>query len=276
MLACTTVSHKFLLKTSTSADTDYYVVWSDQGATGGVGLASGTLDAVQTIDLVPSPAANYRRIVQAFWITNFDTSLQQEVTISFHDGTDASVIRSIVLYPGDTLQYDLRTGFTVLSRISAAQTIGLPPALNQLQFLTLGAIVPSNATANVLTDIPALDIPVLNGGTYKFLFTLIYTANATATGSRFSLTGPAGIILYDSEYSLSATTTTRNTNLSAFNLPATTNATSGAVAGNVAYIRGVFKPSANGNLTPRFASEVAGAGSISVLPGSTSEWLHSL
>lgn len=60
-----------------------------------------------------------------------------------------------------------------------------------------------------------------------------------------------------SEYSLTATTTTRNANVQGFDLPATCNATSASTANNMAVMEGYFKPTADGTFTARFASEVA-------------------
>lgn len=275
MQVLTTTSAKFQIKTSSTADIDYVAVWADQGAVGTIGQASGTINTAATTDLVPSPAASYRRVVQSFTIKNRHASAQQGVTLIFHDGTNGREVREVLLNPGDTFCYDLRTAFCHLARIGP-QTNGGQAAINELQFLVLASPVQSNATANVLTDIPGIGIPVLNGGVYKFLFTMDYTANATSTGSRFTLTGPAGLVSYDSEYSLTTTTKTTNPYLTAFDLPAATNLTSAATNFNTAYIRGRFRPTANGTLTPRFASEVAGLGNITVLPGSMAEWVRSL
>lgn len=274
MLVCTETTDKFQLKTSSTANIDYYVVWADQGQTGGMARAAGTIAAAQTSEFVPSPQANYRRVVQSFVIKNRHASAQNEVTIIFNDGTNSREGRTATLSPGDTFTYDMRTGYTVSQKVAATAT-SMMPAVNALQFLTLASPVQSNAVANTLTDIPGLGIPVLANGVYRFLFTLDYTANATTTGSRFTLTGPAGIVSYDSEYSLTTTTKTQNPYLTAFDQPAACNASSAATAFNTAYIRGRFRPTANGTLTPRFASEVANLGNITVLSGSMVEWMQS-
>jgi hypothetical protein len=70
-----------------------------------------------------------------------------------------------------------------------------------------------------------------------------------------------------SEYSLAATTTTRNANNISYELPAASNATSGATDRTRAVINGLILPSANGNVIARFASEVA-ASAIVALAGS--------
>jgi hypothetical protein len=59
-----------------------------------------------------------------------------------------------------------------------------------------------------------------------------------------------------SEYSLTATTTTRNANVQGFDLPAASNATSASTTNNMAVLEGYFQPTATGTFIIRFASEV--------------------
>lgn len=122
----------------------------------------------------------------------------------------------------------------------------------------------NNAVANTLQDVTGLSFPVVAGQRYWFRFYIIYTAQATTTGSRWTLNGPAFTGLsYMSEYSLTGTTTTRNAQVIAYNSPAASNATSAATGpSNVAQIEGFIQPSANGTLIARFASEVANSAII--------------
>ena len=60
-----------------------------------------------------------------------------------------------------------------------------------------------------------------------------------------------------SEYSLTTTTSTRNAMLQAYDVPASSNATSAATGNNWAVIRGVIQPSADGTVIARFASEIS-------------------
>jgi hypothetical protein len=116
----------------------------------------------------------------------------------------------------------------------------------------------NNATPNSIADVTALSFAVVAGSTYKFRFVIRYTAAATATGSRWSINGPALTFLtYRAEYSLTTTTRTNIEGSTAYDLPAACNATSAATAGNIAIIEGIIKPSANGTVIARFASEVA-------------------
>lgn len=120
-------------------------------------------------------------------------------------------------------------------------------------------VINNNAVADTMQDVTGLSFPVLNGGLYRFRFFIVYSANATTTGSRWSINGPAGVSRYRSEYSLTTTTRTTNDGLTTFDAPAASNATSAATAGNIAIIEGVFAPTADGTVIARFASEVAGA-----------------
>ncbi len=115
----------------------------------------------------------------------------------------------------------------------------------------------ANAVANTLADVTGLSFPVVSGTRYRFRFMIPYTAAATTTGSRWSINGPATTELsYRSEYSLTATSRTVNEGLALYNLPASANATS-LLLGNLAVLEGIVKPSVNGNVVARFASEVA-------------------
>ena len=122
--------------------------------------------------------------------------------------------------------------------------------------VVLGAdVVNNNGVANTLQDVTGLSFPVVSGETYWFEFVIPYTAQATTTGSRWVLNGPALTSLYlRSEYTLTATTLTNNC-LSAYNMPAACNASSLAT-GNVATLWGSIRCSANGSVIARFASEV--------------------
>jgi hypothetical protein len=278
MLILTAANHKLQLKLGAAINTDVFAIYWDRG-TGASNLMStylNTLSATGVTDIVPSPAADITRTVKAMTIRNRHTSQQQTITIVLTNGTLSIELREAVLNPGDTLAYDERTGFSVTPR--AQTTNGASqPATNAWTPLVLASPVQCNASANVLTDIPALAIPVVQGGIYRFMFDLLYTANAITTGSRWAITGPAFEMLeYQSEYALTATTKTQNPYLTAYDLPAASSVSSAVATpfANGARIWGKIKASANGNLTPRFASEVAGLGFITAVPGSMSEHMR--
>lgn len=131
-------------------------------------------------------------------------------------------------------------------------------------------VVNNNATANTIADVTGLSFAVTAGTIYRFKATIYYTSASTNTGSRWSVSGPASptFLSYSSNYSLTATTQTLN-NLSAYDLPANSNANS--LTNSIAEITGIIKPSANGTVIIRFASEVSNS-AITAKAGSTLEW----
>lgn len=141
--------------------------------------------------------------------------------------------------------------------------------------VTLAAdVINNNGTANTIADVTGLSFPVSANTNYNFSCKIWYTSAATGTGSRWSINGPATTALnYMSEYSLAATTTTRNATNTAYNVPAGTNASSSTTGSNRATIEGFIRPSAGGTVIVRFASEVGGS-AITAKAGSSCEyWL---
>lgn len=127
------------------------------------------------------------------------------------------------------------------------------------QFVVIGTdVVNNNAAANTIADITDLEFPVQAGARYHFRFTIPYNAATTATGARFSISGPTAptYLAYRSEYTLTATSRTTNDGLAAYDLPAAANASSLA-SGNLATIEGVIQPSVDGVVKGRFASKVS-------------------
>ncbi len=137
----------------------------------------------------------------------------------------------------------------------------------------LSADVSTNSTVaySTLANITGLSFGVNSGTTYRFSAMIIYTADATTTGSRWTINGPAATLLaYRSQYSLTSISNTFNT-ANAYQLPAASNATSAFTTGNIATIEGIIQPSVTGTVTVQFAREVA-AGTITVKAGSSLEW----
>ena len=116
----------------------------------------------------------------------------------------------------------------------------------------------NNAVANTIADVTGLSFAVTSGVTYKFKFFIVYTSAATTTGSRFSINGPAAptFLHYHSQNSLTTTSNTFNEGLITYDVPAASNASSAATGSNIAIVEGIIKPSANGTVIARFASEV--------------------
>jgi len=159
------------------------------------------------------------------------------------------------------------TGQVLMSNGSSA-----PGWKDSRTIVVLGSdVTNNNATANTIADVTGLSFSVTAGTTYRFEATINYTSAATTTGSRWSINGPASptILSYTSNYTLTATSQTVNYS-STYDSPSASNATS-LTTGNIAIIKGIIKPSANGTVTVRFASEVANS-AIIAKAGSTLEW----
>lgn len=128
----------------------------------------------------------------------------------------------------------------------------------------------NNATANTMADVTGLSFAVTAGKSYRFKAVIPYTSAATTTGSRWAINGPATSALsYKSQYTLTATTETTN-HVAAYDSPAAANATS-LTTGNNAVIEGTLTASASGNVTVRFASEIASS-AIVAKAGGFLEW----
>lgn len=132
------------------------------------------------------------------------------------------------------------------------------------------ADVADNSGNNTYTDATGLSFPVVSGKTYRFYALIFYTSAATATGALFGVNGPTASVVYVKRTSTLTATTLTTTYASAYDSPAAAGATSLA-AGNVATLEGFVKPTANGTLIVRFATEV-NASAITILAGSTIEW----
>ena len=138
------------------------------------------------------------------------------------------------------------------------------------RYVLTGDVANSNAVANTLANITGLTHDVVSGTSYYFKAVILYTSAATTTGARFTVNGPTMTAVgYRSEYTLTSTTTTLNSHLNALQLPAASNATA-LLLGNIAYIEGMFTPSANGTFAIQFASEV----SSSAITAKAGSFLH--
>ena len=214
------------------------------------------------VTIAAAPGASTQRVVDFITIYNRDT-VNATVTIKLDANGTEYILFRVTLATGEFIQYQEGVGFNVIANSGAIKqsinqgnnTIG-----SALTAVVLGSdVTNNNAVANTIQDVTGLSFAVVSGNTYVFEFNIIYTAAATTTGSRWSINGPASptILCYTSEYSLAATTTTRNANNISYDLPAASNATSaGTTTGNQANIYGIIRPSANGTVIARFASEV--------------------
>jgi hypothetical protein len=230
------------------------------------------------VNLVPAPATG-QRVVDFFTIFNRDT-VNATITIKLDANGTEYILFKVTLATGEALVYQEGVGFMVFANSGA-----IKQSINQgnntigtaLSAVVLGAdVINNNAVANTIQDVTGLSFSVTGGNTYWFKFIIQYTAAATTTGSRWSINGPATptMLSYNSEYTLTATSATRNAMLQANDLPAASNATS-VVAMNMAIIEGIIKPSGNGTVIARFASEIT-ASAITAKAGSVCYYQQTL
>jgi hypothetical protein len=128
----------------------------------------------------------------------------------------------------------------------------------------------NNAVANTIADVTGLSFAVTSGSTYWFRFVIRYTAAATTTGSRWSINGPttsnmAFKVSIPLIATVNSTDAVSDSNMIAYDNPATANATSPnntGTGGAIVIIEGLITPSANGTVIARFSSEVANSAII--------------
>lgn len=229
------------------------------------------------VNLVDSPASSTNRVIDYISIFNSDTAAQT-VTVKYDaNGTEYSLF-VCVLGVGERIEYQEGQGFSVFANSGAVKQSlnqGTSPASSGLNVVVLSSDqTNNNAVANTIQDVTGLSFAVNAGHTYWFRFSIIYTSASTSTGSRWSINGPAITSLrYKSEYSLTTTSNTVNEGLSAYDVPAASNATSTATGSNICVIEGFITPAANGTLICRFASEVISS-AIVAKAGSIVQWLQ--
>lgn len=240
-----------------------------------VAVTNNTTD----VDLVAAPAASTQRIIDYLNVYNADTTTKTIVIKFDANGTDYTLWRGSIL-TGERLEYENGKGWTVTTAagLIKIQQGNVGVALSDFNVATLASdVVNNNATLNTMQDVTDLSFPVVAGEMYWFQFQIAYTAAATTTGSRWSVSGPGSptLLCYMSEYSLAATTTTRNANLTAYDLPAASNATSGTTGSNQAVIEGVIQPSSDGTVIAELATSLANL-AITAKAGSRVIWQRTL
>lgn len=259
--------HLFLGATVATNQLNIMTSWRDR--TSSTFVAGRTVinsNNTTQVTIAGSPAASTQRIIDFISVYNKDTA---NATVNIHfdaNGVEYTLI-STTLAPGERIEYQEGQGFKVFASTgSVKQSINQganAPLTNALSTVVLGSdITNNNAVANTIADVTGLSFSVTANSKYYFKFVIFYTAAATTTGSRWGVNctaGTAASLSLISEYSLTTTTTTRNALIQAFDSPAASNASSAALANNMAILEGYFIPTATGTFIARFASEVAGS-----------------
>lgn len=222
-------------------------------------LSNGT----SSVTIVSVPSAGTYSLVDFLSYYNNDTGTQT-ITITMGSVT----LNKVILGPGERLEYAEGKGWSVLMDNGATKLTysnGSNATTSGLQIVTMGAdVTNNNATANTLADVTGLSFAVTAFSSYYFRFVVKYTAAATTTGSRWTINGPGSPaqMMYNSNYSLTTTSMTFNTGLTAYDLPSSSNGSSAATSGNIAIVEGFIVPSANGAVQLRFASEISSSAII--------------
>lgn len=259
--------------TSASTNVDVHATWVDVDITTGdvtPGRTNTLITTNTTTTVVAAGAsADIRRALKTLTVRNRDAATANDVTAIHSDGTNIPELLKVTLSAGDALHYDGPRGWTVrdlLGRVKRRCDWLVPATSTDMNTVVLSAN--QNNTTTSYEDVTGLSFAVTTALTYWFRALIQYTSTGTATGSRWSINGPAITqLIYKSEYSLTTTTRTINEGLSAYDAPAAANATSAAAASNIAWIEGFLKPSADGTLIVRHASETAGQ-AITAIAGS--------
>lgn len=282
MIVLKNVNDKLRIITSSTADLDVYVGYNviktaNRNIVNPVSKGNKITTATTT-NILTVLSNNDSFYIKTLTVRNIHNSTSNTVSIVYYDGTNSIILFKVTLTAGQSIIYDEINGFSVLdssgkqlSNVSSTSSI-----LNELNVAVLAAdVINADATPDTIADVTGLSFPVIAGETYWFRFVIKYDAAATTTGSRWSINGPANptALHYTSQYPINATSLTVN-NATAYDIPAAANASS-LTTGNIAIIEGIIKPSANGTVIARFASEVTES-AITAKAGSILQWARVL
>lgn len=283
MLLLASTSDLITVTTSAATSVTVYAAFIDYdgSTTTTPGRRNTSIASSGTTTVVTAPSAGITRNVKSLIVSNVSGTTSQEIGIHLTDGSTTVELCTVTLAAGQSIQYSEGNGFTVvdsLGRIKTTQDFSVVAAVNTMNLVALTAdVTNSNATANTMQDVTGLSFAVTAGQSYWFRASIQYTAAATTTGSRWAINGPASptFLSYKSEYSLTTTTNTVNEGVSAYDSPAAASASSAATGANTAIVEGVIRPSGNGNVIVRCASEVS-ASAITAKAGSLLQWVRTV
>jgi hypothetical protein len=256
---------KVQLITSAAATVDVHASYIDH-TTATDDLVAGrqvtAITTATTTDIVATPGAGVVRNVKTIHVRNRHATLATDVTILIDVSATDYELYKATLAAGEGLEYVEGVGF-----------FHLKPAGKLDKMLVTSADVVRTDTA--WGDITGLTWPVEAGKTYAFFVWVIFLTNATTTGARFAVNGPAitylrynGVGPLLGSPTASATFTTGHAAINAHDTSAIGAQTTGSAVENAAWYGGTFVPSAAGTFAARAQSEVAVAAGLTVRRGS--------
>ncbi len=284
MIILASTSDILRVVTSSTANLDVHATWMEWQSAAAYptpGRTNTAISSATTTTIVAAPGASTFRTLKTVVLANRHASTSQTVTVQHFDGTTSAQLFSVTLPAGWSLQYNEGRGWAVYDsngRELANSLNTAAPTVNTLNVVVLATdVTNNNAVANTIQDVTGFSFAVVAGQTFWFRAVIFFTSAATTTGSRWSVSGPGAptFLSYRSMYSLTTTSDTLNTGLTAYDLPAAANATSATAAGNTAMVEGTITPSSDGTVIIRFASEVSNS-AIVAKAGSILQWIRTL
>lgn len=284
MILLTSTTDSLRIVTSNSSTIDVHVTWTDlNNGTVTPGRTNTLISAATTTTIVGSPSASTFRTIKQIIIRNRDATIASYVTVIHRQtgSTDAEMIKSLIS-PGNSLCYEEHHRWRKMTgpfgyKSRSSEFLPTASVAGQMYVHVLDKdTVNNNSIANRLIDVPDLGFWAVESCSYWFRFSLMYTAAATTTGSRWSIYGPGSptALRYVTEYSLTTTSKTSNEGILAYDNIAASNASSAATVANSAFVEGfIDTPTCSGRVFLRFASEVASS-AITLLAGSTVQWMR--
>lgn len=269
MITLTATTHILELTTGSATNVDVFISYADHTSSGAtLGDQQTLITTATTTTILAAPGASTQRQVKTIIVNNTSASSNAVVVKKDISGTEYDLF-TVTLGPNESAHFTDGQGWTVYTNtgaIKGSQNQGAAPVNSSISATVLSAdVTNNNGVANTIADVTGLSFAVTSGNTYWFRFVILYTAAATTTGSRWSINGPgtsrlAFKVSTPLIATVNSTDATSDSNMVAYDTPATANATSpnnSATGGAIATIEGLITPSADGTVIARFSSEVA-------------------
>ncbi len=270
-----TSTDKIQLVTSAAVPVDTVASWVDASNNAAppvvqdpMGTQVAAITTAATTDIVAAPAANEIRNVKEMMVRNKSAGTPVDVTVVFNRSATGYELIKATLMPGETLEYVQGVGFFVA-------------ATSRLVALKRVTADVTNATTS-FADVTGLTVPVKAGKHYAFVTHLYHIENASTTGARFAVNGPAMTNMRVNGmgvFSGSLTAAVMMSQVADINTLDT--AVPGATLGSATtpqvalwQMSGWVNPSADGTFAIRFQSEVAVASGVIVKAGSWMQFLE--